>query len=281
MAQLPAMPMFWGDYWSKTRRLSPAQHHAYLFLLGATWMNNCRPFIDDDAVLAGEIGIPLSAWLRVRPAVQRFFDTSDGTWRNSRLEETWQAVMKKTTANKINGPLGGRPNILRSNPKDKENQHPEKPNGLAKTQNPETQPEPNQSQSQRVSDSLSRESSNSAPIVALVDPPAPKVIAEEMFSVWKKVCGHFSNPIKLERDRVGKLHSRYRDSFGQSMPQWRAYCERVRSSPLLSGRKGTWVASIDWVLEPKNLRKIAEGNYDERTVEPEGDVRGFGAPGFA
>lgn len=129
MSQAPAMPMFWGDYWSKTRRLSPTQHHAYLFLLGATWMNNCQAFPDDDEVLAGEVGISLKAWKKVRPALVRFFDLSDGTWRNHKLEEVWTQVINRVQKNRENGRLGGRPSGDNQNEKHEENQEPAKPNG--------------------------------------------------------------------------------------------------------------------------------------------------------
>lgn len=141
MSQLPSMPMYWGDYWSKTRRLSPAEHHAYLFLIGATWMNNGEPLPDDDRVLAAEIGIPIDDWLLLRPTVQRFFTITDGFWQNAKLTEVWSGVMRKVEANKTNGKRGGRPKI-------QQNQCHEKPTGFISV-NPElTQPKPNQSQNQ-------------------------------------------------------------------------------------------------------------------------------------
>lgn len=40
---------------------------------------------------------------------------------------------------------------------------------------------------------------------------------------------------------------------------------RVSRSDFLSGRKSDFAATIDWVLGPKNLAKILNGNYDNRT----------------
>ncbi len=37
---------------------------------------------------------------------------------------------------------------------------------------------------------------------------------------------------------------------------------KVNLSPLLRGESGGWKASFDWILNPSNLVKIVEGNYD-------------------
>lgn len=55
-----------------------------------------------------------------------------------------------------------------------------------------------------------------------------------------------------------------------------ALVERASRSPLLRGDKGDWCIAPDWFLEPKNLLKISEGNYDDRParrqVNPEAAV---------
>lgn len=161
MSQLPAMPVWWGDYWSKTRRLSPSQHHAYLFLLGATWMNNGQPFADDDEVISGEIGISVSAWRKLRPALLRYFDLSGGTWRNGKLDEVWAATMQKVEKNRNNGALGGRPKKYHSGEESQQKQPAAKPNGSVG----KTQPEPNQShnQSQKEEDDANASSGTQTP----------------------------------------------------------------------------------------------------------------------
>lgn len=37
---------------------------------------------------------------------------------------------------------------------------------------------------------------------------------------------------------------------------------KTAASDFLSGRKGEWKATFDWILKPANLTKIIEGNYD-------------------
>ncbi len=105
---------------------------------------------------------------------------------------------------------------------------------------------------------------DSAPSGALVDPGSK--VADDMLAVWREVCGHIHNPGKLQKDRAAKLTARWKDSFGNNAGEWRACCERVCLSPLLSGQKRDWRATLDWVIEPRNLRKILEGNYDDRVA---------------
>ncbi len=43
------------------------------------------------------------------------------------------------------------------------------------------------------------------------------------------------------------------------------FFRKIESSDFLTGKKGKWKASFDWVLKPENLIKILEGNYDNNT----------------
>lgn len=43
---------------------------------------------------------------------------------------------------------------------------------------------------------------------------------------------------------------------------WDEYFARVAASPFLTGKKTDWMASIDWLLTPRNMTKVLEGNYD-------------------
>lgn len=50
---------------------------------------------------------------------------------------------------------------------------------------------------------------------------------------------------------------------------------RVSRSDFLTGRKTDFVATIDWVLGPKNLAKVLNGNYDNREKVGGKDPNGF------
>lgn len=72
---------------------------------------------------------------------------------------------------------------------------------------------------------------------------------------------------QLGPDRRKKLAARLDDVGGPD--GWATVLSIVKTSPFLSGEKtGRLVATIDWLLEPKNLRKVMEGNYDEQSARP-------------
>ena len=47
--------------------------------------------------------------------------------------------------------------------------------------------------------------------------------------------------------------------------------DQVAESDFLTGRSGKWRCDFDWVIQPDNFQKIAEGRYSNaQTVEPKG-----------
>lgn len=76
----------------------------------------------------------------------------------------------------------------------------------------------------------------------------------------------------LTDKRKRKLPLRLKELGG--VDGWRIMLGKVRASPYLLGKVKDWVVTFDWVLEPGNLTKIMEGNYDDR-----GGARGNGIAG--
>lgn len=82
MSDRPWMPLYIGDYLSKTSHLRAAQSGAYLHLLMHYWQNESLP--DDDAQLSCIARVSLSQWKGMRGVIQQFF--YDG-WKHRRVEE--------------------------------------------------------------------------------------------------------------------------------------------------------------------------------------------------
>jgi len=94
-----------------------------------------------------------------------------------------------------------------------------------------------------------------APSVSL----APSV--SEVVNLWNSIPGliqarSISGPI--EKSIARRIHEH------PSIGWFSMIFERVSHSDFLSGRKSDFAATIDWVLGPKNLAKILNGNYDNR-----------------
>src|SRR5690349_5689962 len=76
------MPLYIGDYLSKTSHLRAAQSGAHLHLLMHYWQHESLP--DDDAQLASIARVTGSQWNKMRAVLQQFF--YDG-WKHKRVDE--------------------------------------------------------------------------------------------------------------------------------------------------------------------------------------------------
>jgi hypothetical protein len=109
----------------------------------------------------------------------------------------------------------------------------------------------------------------------------PQVLAD----IWNATCGDVLPKIRgIDGARASRAIKRFNSDFGGDLDQWQAYCTRIRASGHLTGNNNRgWKTSFDWVIEPGNLNKILEGNFDNRgknvhqlnltrTYQPEPDL---------
>ncbi|MFO0776741.1 MAG: hypothetical protein U0223_03920 [Nitrospira sp.] len=97
--------------------------------------------------------------------------------------------------------------------------------------------------------------------------PSAKLTPEEVQAHWNAIPG--VKPCKVLgatiRDRVRSRLREYPDATW-----WESLFQRIGSSDFLcgrtSGKEGSFHASLDWVLGPKNLDKILAGNYDSLAI---------------
>lgn len=184
MSQLPAMPVWWGDFFNKTDHLSNAEQWAYAKLLAKTWIRNCRPFPDSAPDLARVLGLTVKKWLAMRPRIAPFFDLSEGTWRQLRLEEEFAFVAERAENSRRNGKQGGRP-------KKNDNKDMENPAGSSQ-QTPE---EPTHTHTQKEGSVGSNEPTAAKPavadfsIVAGMDYAGEDEVRAAVFRIGKEICG--------------------------------------------------------------------------------------------
>jgi uncharacterized protein YdaU (DUF1376 family) len=75
------MPLYVADYLRDTRKLTAAEHGAYLLLIMEYWTAGTLP--DDDRQLARIASMSAAEWKRARPNIEGFFH--DG-WKHKRLD---------------------------------------------------------------------------------------------------------------------------------------------------------------------------------------------------
>lgn len=121
MSQAPVLPMFVDAMIGDTLQLDAEEFGAYHLILYATWRANGQPLADDDEKLARLCRMPVSRWKKVRKTLEPFFDLSDGTWRQGRLEREWKRVAEAAERARQNGRGGGRPPQKKPQPEPAEN----------------------------------------------------------------------------------------------------------------------------------------------------------------
>lgn len=77
----PWMPLYVADYLRDTRRLTAAEHGAYLLLIMEYWTSGSLP--DDDRQLCRIACMSTPEWKRARPNIEGFFH--DG-WKHKRID---------------------------------------------------------------------------------------------------------------------------------------------------------------------------------------------------
>lgn len=111
-------------------------------------------------------------------------------------------------------------------------------------------------------------------VIRLEKPNAVSIeTLKAMGAIWREVCGDvLPVPRGLDRNRQSALRRRFVDTFSSDMEQWRAFCQRVRGSPFLTGENQSgWRADLDFMLKPKNANKLLEGGYDDRRTAQQRD----------
>jgi hypothetical protein len=93
-------------------------------------------------------------------------------------------------------------------------------------------------------------------------------ITKAMMAVFREVCTSLAPPSKLTEPRQRHCRARLAE-LGGDIDQWRALCQRVQQSPMLTGLKTDWRADFDWLLQPTNFTKVLEGKYD---LNPQGGL---------
>jgi hypothetical protein len=141
----------------------------------------------------------------------------------------------------------------------------------------------NKEKKKSPSDSSASNTPADAPPAAPAPPavPQPRIPPDDVdvaFADYERLRQSIvpnARPAQLGADRRRKLAARLYELGGRAV--WADVLASVRASPFLRGetsRSGRLVATIDWLLEPKNLRKVMEGNYDDAGRPGSGDSSG-------
>lgn len=96
-------------------------------------------------------------------------------------------------------------------------------------------------------------------------PDIPMKLLNEMGAEWNDMARRVGLPqvSEITPDRAVSLRARIWDRWrADPMAGWRSHLEAIAASPFLRGEsKRGWRADFDWAIQPRNVVKVAEGNY--------------------
>lgn len=261
------MPFYVADYMADTAHLSTIEHGAYLLLIMSYWRQGGLP--NDDSRLARIARMSAEEWASVRSTIVDLF--SEG-WAHKRIDSELAKAQEKSIKAISAGKMSA---IARS--KGTLATVVERTLNECSTDVP-TDCQLSQPQSQPLLDiinpsGLIAEAITSAGSIRLVKDRQKlaelrariRVIGQD----WNAMASDYGIPqilgIDPGDDRERRVLALIRSGF-----DFPGLLTIIRSSSFLRGDKGSTPCTFDWVLKPKNLRKIMEGNYtDEIRKTPE------------
>lgn len=236
-----------GDYRAHTAHLTMLEDGAYRRLLDLYYMHEKALPASVAACQRLTAARTEEERAAVATILEEFFTLEADGWHQSRADEEIETYHGKAATARENGKGGGRPKTQKK-PRDN-------PAGYSSV--PETNLSETVTVNQEPLTNNQREEGGAAA-------PCSSEDAEIAFAEFMKaadVCG-WPKPRALEPDRRKKLKARLAE---HGLDGWRKVIAIARESEFL---KTKFPLKFDWVLEPKNFRKVLEGNYG--SSEPAG-----------
>jgi uncharacterized protein YdaU (DUF1376 family) len=95
MGALPYMPLYVADYLADTAHLTALENGAYLMLIMNYWQRG-KELPAGDKQLARIARVTDDEWREIKPALQEFFEETDGAWVHHRIEHELEKVKAKS-----------------------------------------------------------------------------------------------------------------------------------------------------------------------------------------
>jgi len=92
-----------------------------------------------------------------------------------------------------------------------------------------------------------------------------KIPFRSLLELFNATCTDLPKAREINEARKRHLRQRWREH--PDLEWWRALFAQVQASDWLTGRDpkaNGWRATLDWLIKPTNLLKVAEGNYDRK-----------------
>ena len=86
--------------------------------------------------------------------------------------------------------------------------------------------------------------------------------AESVVTLYHDALPELPRVAKLTDKRISAINARFSEDL-PTLADWQAYFAQVANSAFLTGRSGKFRANLEWLINPNNFVKVAEGNYNQ------------------
>jgi hypothetical protein len=102
---------------------------------------------------------------------------------------------------------------------------------------------------------------------------------DQIIKLYREILPELPAVQEWTKERQALLRTRWKEKMErQSLEWWRQYFVRIRGSDFLMGRTDNgFVCNLEWLIRPKNMPKVLEGNYANRKGNGDGRRQYFGA----
>jgi len=243
MSKAPFLPLATDAFIGDTTGLNAAETGAYMMLLICQWRNNGLPLENNPKKLQRMTRCTKAQYNRVWPEIAHFFEVTETTISQKRVEKDFLEVLKKIQVKRESGKRGGRPKSLKS-------KEPPKANGYDLLKLNESETKATINHNHKLEKKEEKEEAKAS--------PKNNFGAMEIIALWNsKGLGKLTEMPHARRQKIkSRTVQRLKD-----LQAWDDYFQMFIDSDFLSGSKGSWKATFDWALNPTNMAKVLEGNY--------------------
>ena len=86
--------------------------------------------------------------------------------------------------------------------------------------------------------------------------------AESVVTLYHDALPELPRVAKLTDKRISAINSRFSEDL-PTLADWQAYFAQVANSAFLTGKSGKFKADLEWLVNPNNFVKVAEGKYNQ------------------
>lgn len=269
MSAAAATPIFGDAYLADTQHLTLEEHGAYFKLLLIAWRSPHCALPDDDRRIATMLGITPKKWAALRPSVMAFWTRTEHGYEQKRLskERAWVDEKSSKSRNSAHArwDRDAKPRPAGSQSFDDDRSGAET-NEAAKSLKTGNTPDANAGAGAAAGAGASGDAPPPPPRKKkeCSDEHSARAEIDEAFAAWNALRAELwptKRDPQVTPERRKKLALRLAE---HGLVGWLDAMSRIRGSPFLRGDTPSgFTVSIDWALEPRNLRKILEGNYDD------------------